>query len=362
MCFVAATVFALQACASAERLRLTPTTFRALPGWADDRQAQTVPAFRRSCARIARLPAGRGLGPAGALLRAGDWRPPCTALASVSDGDDAAARRYFERWFQPYLATDDGPESRPGKFTGYFEIELNGAREANARYATPVYGPPPGKTNAAARATRAVIDDPAGSWRARSGAPILFWAEDPVDVFFLHIQGAGRVRLDKGGILRVGYAGNNGHKFVAIGRLMLERGMLPPGGASMQSIRAWLRAHPGRAKTLMAENPRYIFFREIVGPGPIGAEGIALSAGRSLAVDPAFVSFGTPIWLDSFWPGRRDQPLRRLMVAQDTGAAIKGPVRGDVFWGAGPSAAALAGRMNAPGHYYLLLPRGAYGS
>lgn len=185
----------------------------------------------------------------------------------------------------------------------------------------------------------------------------LLWVDDPVAAFFLHVQGSGRVKLADGGVVRIGYDGSNDLPFLAIGRSLVAEGVLDRRHASMQSIRDWLRANPERGRQMMARNARFVFFRELDGDGPIGAEGVALTPGRSLAVDPAFVPLGAPLWLDTHWPGAPARPLRRLVVAQDAGAAIKGPVRGDLFWGFGEAALAEAGRMKSTGRYYLLLPR-----
>jgi membrane-bound lytic murein transglycosylase A len=185
----------------------------------------------------------------------------------------------------------------------------------------------------------------------------LLWVDDPVDAFILHIQGSGRVTLPDGAVVRLGYAGNNGHAYVAIGRLMRARGLLPADEINMPAIARWLRANPVAGAALMAENPRYIFFRERVGAGPIGAQGVALTPGRSLAVDDALIPLGAPLWLDTTGPPPGGGPLRRLVIAQDTGSAIKGAVRGDLFWGAGADAFEAAGRMNQRGRYYILLPQ-----
>jgi membrane-bound lytic murein transglycosylase A len=187
----------------------------------------------------------------------------------------------------------------------------------------------------------------------------LLWVDDPLDAFFLHIQGSGRVRLADGETVRVGYAGQNGQPYVAIGRLLAERGALRRDEVSLQSIRDWLAAHPAEAAEVLAANPSYVFFRLLEGDGPIGAHGVALTPGRSLAVDPSFVPLGVPVWLDTTDPLDERRPLRRLMMAQDTGGAIRGAIRGDVFWGAGEEAKARAGRMRSRGRYYLLLPRAA---
>jgi membrane-bound lytic murein transglycosylase A len=190
----------------------------------------------------------------------------------------------------------------------------------------------------------------------------LLWVDDAVDAFFLHVQGSGRVVMEDGKVVRLGFAGRNGHSYVAIGRELIEQGAIPRERMSMQAIRAWLAAHPDQAGPVMASNPSFIFFRIIDGEGPIGAEGVPLTPGRSLAVDPEFVPLGLPIWLDTTDPLDPRQPLRRLVVAQDTGAAIKGPVRGDLFWGFGENAAARAGAMKQQGRYFLLLPKKAPGA
>ena len=190
------------------------------------------------------------------------------------------------------------------------------------------------------------------------GAPEIVWVDDPVDAFFLQIQGSGRILFDDGTMMRVGYAAQNGHPYVAIGRELIARGALTRETVSMQSIRAWLVANPGEAAAVMNLNPSYVFFRTLEGDGPLGSEGVAVTPGRSLAVDRAFLAMGLPVWLDAEDPLDPTSRVRRLMVAQDTGGAIKGPVRGDVFWGHGPEAAERAGRMRSSGRYWVLLPRG----
>lgn len=221
-----------------------------------------------------------------------------------------------------------------------------------AQFSVPIYGLPPkpaGKLPA-----RAEIEAGAGwPW------PVLYWASDPIDVFVMHIQGSGLLRLRNGRRVRVGYAGNNGHDYRSIGRLMVDRGLIDRKSASMQSIVAWLRANPEERQAILNHNPRFIFFRKLksTGPGPIGAEGISLTPGRSLAVDPAYIAYGTPVWVSTTLPGEPAEPFRRLMVAQDTGGAIRGPVRGDIFFGAGTAALEIAGRMKSGGSWYVLLPR-----
>ena len=284
---------------------------------------------------------------------------------------DDQARAFFEGSFVPYLAADN--DKTEGLFTGYFEPELAGARMRGAGFATPLLRRPPDLVSAdlgpfrpswrGERTAGRVVDGQLRPYPTRAeierGALArdhlaLLWVASPIDAFFLQIQGSGRVRLPDGSLVAVGYAGDNGRPYVAIGRLLIERGALTRDQVSLATIRAWLKAHPDEAGALMDANPSYVFFREITGPAPLGSEGVALTPGRSLAVDRAFVPLGVPVWLDI---AQGDRRWRRLMVAQDTGGAIRGPVRGDVFWGTGPTAEAQAGGMRAHGEYVILLPR-----
>jgi membrane-bound lytic murein transglycosylase A len=353
------------------RLTLAAAQFIDLPGWQGDDVAAALPAFLRSCASLAKLDDGAPIGPDGLAGTAAQWRGPCAAAASVVP-DAAAARAFFESRFTPWRAGNNG--TGDGLFTGYFEPELRGSRVPGGAFATPLLRRPAdlvavdlglfrpdwrgqriaGRVKDGRLApyeTRAEIE--AGSLDAARLA--LFWVDDPVDAFVLSIQGSGRVRLPDGALVNVGYDGRNGRPYVPIGRLLIARGAVKAADMSLAAIRAWLAAHPGEAKALMDENPSYVFFREIKGDAPIGAEGVALTAGRSLAVDRAFLPLGVPLWLDVAQDGAT---VRRLVVAQDTGGAITGPVRGDLFLGFGAEAEAQAGRMKARGAYYLLLPRG----
>jgi membrane-bound lytic murein transglycosylase A len=206
--------------------------------------------------------------------------------------------------------------------------------------------------------SRAEID--AGALKNRNLE--LMWLKDPVDVFMLQIQGSAVIQLPDGKITRVGYAGNNGRDFVPVGKLMLQAGVVPKDKGSAQGIRDWMRANPKEGMAWMQKNPRYIFFRELGAdaaslPGPSGALGVTLTPTRSMAVDPAFLPLGVPVWLDTKTPD--GTPLQRLMVAQDVGSAIKGPIRGDLFWGTGAAALEFAGRMKSNGRYYVLLPKAA---
>jgi peptidoglycan lytic transglycosylase A len=333
------------------RLTLVPAAIDQLAGWREDDVAAALPALRRSCDKLLRRPGAAPLGPRGDHAdfgRIADWRAPCRAAAAVPSGDDRAARRFFADDFAPFLAGNNGDNE--GLFTGYFEMTLHGARRREGRYQTPLYRRPPGPERTAY--SRAQIDDGALAGKGLA----LFWVDSPIAAFFLDIQGSGLVALRDGSSVRLGYDGSNNKPYVAVGRLLIEHGELARDKVTMQSIADWMKAHPTEGAALRRQNPSYVFFRELKGPGPRGAERTVLTPGRSLAVDRRFIPLGVPIWLDAkerFASAR----IRRLVVAQDTGGAIRGPVRGDLFWGHGPAAASGAGAMNAKGRYYLFLPK-----
>jgi membrane-bound lytic murein transglycosylase A len=337
---VAGLVFYLTRPPPAARLTLRSSAYAQLAGWVEDNIAAAVPGFLRSCAAFQRAAEDAPLTSRAKDVdfgNIGEWRAPCAEAAKLPADDDAAARRFFEAGFVPLLAGNNG--AAEGLFTGYYEITLRGARKRGGPYQVPIYRRPADPK----RFSRVEIEDGA---LAGQGLELL-WVDDPIDAFFLEIQGSGRVHLKEGGTVRIGYDGANGHAYVPVGRLLLERGEIP---------RAWMKAHPKEGAALRRENPSYVFFRVISGDGPLGAQRVPLTPGRSLAVDRAFIPLGVPIWLEAqerFSGG----VYRRLVIAQDTGGAIKGPVRGDLFWGNGKEAAEGAGAMNARGHYYVLLPR-----
>ena len=356
-------------------LTLSPVTFSHLPGWREDTHGQALAALKLSCRQLATRPPSEPLNAAGTGGAAADWKFLCAAARGVRDESHAEARRFFETWFTPYLAL--GNSEPEGLFTGYYEAELRGSRRRHGHYQVPIYGPPgdlvsvdlgrfrrnweglhiAGRVNSGQLVpieSRAKIE---GGALAGRGLEIL-WVDDPIDAFFLHVQGSGRVIMEDGRVVRLGFAGRNGHSYRAIGRDLVERRAISKDRISMQSIRAWLKAHPRQGAQLMATNPSFIFFRVMAGGATKGAQGVALTPGRSLAVDRRFIPFGVPVWLDTTDPLAPSRPLRRLVVAQDTGSAIKGPVRGDLFWGFGTAAAARAGPMKQRGRYYLLLPKG----
>jgi len=344
-------------------------------------------ALRRSCTRFAGLGDDTPIGRDGIGGQARDWQALCAAAGDVPGGDDAAARQFFERWFVPFLAGNNGKPD--GLFTGYYEPELKGSRTRDARFAIPLYARPGDLvtvdlglfrddwrgTNIAGRVqqgalrpypTRAEIAAGAlKNLKRGDGGPLeLVWVDDAIDAFFLEIQGSGRIVLNDGSLLRVGYAASNGRPYFAIGRELIARGALTREEATAPGIRAWLAAHPAEAPEVMNKNTSYVFFRALPPPtspddGPPGAHAVPLVPGRSLAVDRAFLALGLPVWLDADDPLVAGARLQRLMIAQDTGGAIRGPVRGDVFWGHGREAAERAGVMRSAGRYWILLPRDA---
>ena len=351
---------------------LTEVGFAELPGWREDRVGAALPALRLSCGSFLKQPDERPVGPEAMGGQVADWRAPCEAVAALPDGDDAAARALLERWFRPFRVA--APDSDLGLFTGYYEAELRGSLKRDERFRWPLYRRPGDLISVDLGRFRADLAGERILGRVRGAQLVpyfpraeidqgilagrdleLLWADDPVDVFFLHVQGSGQVLLPDGRRMRVGFAASNGLPFYAIGRALIQEGQIPRGQMSMQGIRDWLRANPEKASEVMSRNARYIFFREIDGAGPVGAQGLPLTAGRSLAIDSALLPLGVPVWLDTTWPAS-ERPLQRLMVAQDVGGAIKGAVRGDVYWGSGEAALAQAGKMKQQGRYYIFLP------
>ena len=334
----------------------------AVSGWHDDNPQLAWSAFLTSCGALKNQPA---------------WQSVCSVAAAFNEPSRDVLYRFFELNFTPYqVVNPDGSDG--GLVTGYYEPLLHGSRTRSARYRYPVHGVPddllvidlgelyPDLKNMRLRGrlegrrvvpyfNRAQID--AGS-AAVAGKEIV-WVEDAVELFFLQIQGSGRVKLDSGETLRLGYADQNGYPYRSIGRLLVDRGDLPLERASMQGIKAWAKQHPAKLQELLNYNASYVFFRELPPdlPGPLGALGVPLTARRSIAVDARYIPLGAPVFLATTMPNSR-QPLNRLMLAQDTGGAIRGAVRADFFWGFGDEAGALAGRMRQSGKMWVLLPNG----
>jgi membrane-bound lytic murein transglycosylase A len=317
-----------------------------------DEATRALAAFKTSCPVLVRRT------DQSQLTQPTDWSAVCAQAASLSDDHAPGFFYYGFDW----VRVGEGKAFA----TGYYEPEIEGSRTPQPGY-VPIYRVPPdlvrctkadgttgrGRVDETGTCvlyfTRAEIEDGALNGKGLE----LAWAKDPVDLFFLEIQGSGRIHFPDGTVMRVGYAGQNGRDYVAIGRLLRDRGILPPGGANMQSIKDWIRANPDQGRELMRENTSYVFFKELTGPGPLGALNVPVTPHATVAADPNFVPLGAPVFLmldrneaDGLW------------VAQDTGGAIKGPNRFDTFWGAGSEAVAIAGGMSGSGEALILLPKG----
>lgn len=339
----------LGACVAANggagRMQMTALSYGQLDGWAADDHAAALRVIARSCA-TARLGAP-ALG-----LTAGDWATACDG-ADRAARSSATARAFFAARFVPVLIED----GTAPLFTGYYEPELTAAPAPNDRYRHPIHSLPgdhPGE--GAPWHTRGDIARGALDGRGLE----LAWLSDPVDAYFLQIQGSGRLRMTDGGLMRVGYAAKNGRPYVSIGRIMKAEGTLGDAPITADAIKDWARANPADARALMDRNPSYVFFQTAPDladdDGPRGAMALPLTPMRSVAVDPAIAPLGGPVWVETTGPSG---PIRRLFAAQDTGSAIKGAQRADVFFGSGDRAGALAGRMQAPGRLAVFLPREA---
>lgn len=352
--------------------KYVPAAWSALPGWSEDGVAEIWPAFRVGCTALLALAATRDL-----------WRAPCSDAGTIVATDRHAVRAFFERHFSPYqVVAADGRDT--GMITGYYEPLLAGSRTRSPRHRVPLYAAPDDLLTIDLVELYPELKDKRLRGRVEGRRVIPYWprtdiengkapvkgkelvyVDDPVEAFFLQIQGSGRVRLAEGGVMRVGYADQNGHPFRSIGRLLVERGELSLEKASMQGIKDWGRRNPDKLFALLDENPSYVFFREVPAAapgtpeaeidGPIGTLDVPLLRERTLAVDPRSIPLGAPVFLATTQP-LSTKPLQRLMLAQDTGGAIRGAVRGDFFWGFGDEAGRQAGRMKQDGRMWLLWP------
>lgn len=303
-------------------------SFQDLAGWEADNHAAALQAFVETCDSF----------------NDERWQPICQVARTGPE-----AKPFFELFFRPVLI--GGTE--PALFTGYFEPELDGARQRGGRYQYPLYRKPPGLQPGTQWATRQQIEE--GGLLAGRGLE-LAWVDDPVEAFFLQIQGSGRIRLADGGLMRVGYGGANGYAYRSIGEELVRRGIFNRHQVSAATIRNWVRANPAAGRELLWHNPSYVFFREVsqvpASKGPLGAMARSITPLRSVAIDPAFVPLGAPVWIEKGGRG----PMRRLMVAQDTGGAIKGAQRADIFFGTGDAAGLAAGTVRDAGRLIVLLP------
>lgn len=343
-----------------------------LPGWANDQAiADATPALLQSCIKLGKKPG---------------WQEACNGIQNMSDSDrknPSALRSYYQKFYKPYqLVQNDGATN--GLFTGYYEPLLQGAKERTHSAQHPIYGVPStlltielsdlfpelkgkrvrGRLTADNKVVPYWTREQINADPSRMDAKTLAWVDDPVELVFLQIQGSGRVQLADGSYLRLNYANQNGYPWKPMGRTLIEKGELTSSNSSMDSIKKWVRANPHRAQEILNSDPSYVFFR--VRPndpknpdaGPLGAMELPLTPGRSIAIDPRATPLGAPVWLDTTFPNT-NKPMQRLVMAQDTGGAIKGAVRADFFWGFGADAGKEAGRMKQSGQMWTLLPPAA---
>jgi membrane-bound lytic murein transglycosylase A len=363
---------------SSEPFAVETVSFDDLPGWRDGDPRGALDAFRRSCVDLLKRPDSQPMGWSGYAGTVAAWKPVCRALPATTASADAA-RNFFEGLFAPVAVSG----TKPAHFTGYYEPELAVSWSRDSRFRVPVYGRPRdlveadlGAFHAALAgqhifgrladnrlvpyATRAEID--------RNGlpsAPVLLFADDPVSVFILQIQGSGRARFPDGGVMRLAYAAANGRPYTAIGRIILEKSRMPKKGFSLQKIRTWLGEHPAEANAVLEADQSFVFFAlaPIGDPtlGSVGTEGVPLTGGASLASDVRLHPMGAPAYIATTAPDaqhpQNDVTFNRLLVMQDSGGAILGAARGDIYFGTGAAAEAVAGRMNAHGRFFVLVPK-----
>ncbi|MEK7771742.1 MAG: murein transglycosylase A [Pseudomonadota bacterium] len=338
------------------------TQWSALTGWTDDDLSPAWQAFVKSCIVLSKQPL---------------WKETCRIAASLQKPNNTALRNFFETRFTPYQIINTN-NSEEGLITGYYEPLLKGSRQPSSRYRYPVYAAPDELLTIDLGAAYPELKDLRlrGRLNGRKVVPYysraeimnnpkilngyeLLWVEDEVELFFLHVQGSGRIVFENGEVMKIGFADQNGHPYNSIGKLLVQRGELALEKASMQGIKQWGQQNPDKLAELLQQNARYVFFRELPSDlsGPIGAMGIPLTAGRSIAIDPLSIPQGAPVFLATTWPNT-NKPLNRLMVAQDVGGAIKGGIRADFFWGFGHEAGNQAGKMKQSGKMWVLMPRG----
>lgn len=335
---------------AAQRAAMAPISFNEIAGWGDDKQGEALVAFRRSCPKLSIGSDSKIATDGGTkIVTAAEWKRICDAASAVNANDDRAARLFFEENFRPLVV------QAPGKFTGYFEPEMRGSRAPSRLFTVPIYRRPADLTDKPYY-TRAEIEQ--GALKGK-GLEIA-WVQDPVALFEVQVQGSGRVQLAEGGALSLAFDGSNNRPYTAIGNVLVEMGVLQKDAVTWPAIRDWLKRNPQQARDVMRRNERYIFFRDSKSASVSGSEGVPLTAQRSMAVDLTLTPYGTPIWIDTVRPVARKpgatEPYRRLTIAQDSGTAIQGPARADVFFGGGAQAADWAGRMVSDGRAIVLVP------
>ncbi len=358
-------------------ITLKQQDFNKLPGWQSAQVKKSFEAFKISCATFLRQNPERSVGSQNIPLKVKDWLPACKSAVQLNPVSETHARQFFQKWFTPVEFYQKKPIR--GLFTGYYLPLLHGSKTKTSEFSVPIYGLPKdlltlnlndfssvrSNEHVVARLhnnklvpyyTRKQINHGAIS----DQAPVIVWVNSYIDRLFLEIQGSGVVALANGEQLFLGYAGENGAAYTPIARVMIKQGVMTRKNASMQGIKTYLLEHPQETAPIIDQNKSFVFFRVLKDTAALGAQGVTLTPGYSLAVDRKWIPLGMPLWLNTTHPqpySNKDKKLQRLMIAQDTGGAIRGKVRGDVFWGAGDSATFIAGKMKNTGRYWLLVPR-----
>ncbi len=360
---------------SKKELRLEKVGFGQIPSWNNEDYKDFAQAYQRSCNRILKRNSQSNFDENPIFGKMQEWQIACRKFDKINSKNPTALRQFFEQNFTVYKVYGDNDPT--GLFTGYYEASLKGSKTRKGSYQYPLRARPDDLVMVDLGEFREELKGQRIAGRVKSGRlkpyethgeiaagqlpssqdKTLVWVDSAVDAFFIQIQGSGIVSLDNGNIMRVGYAGQNGHPYYAIGRELIKRGALSKDNVSMQSIRDWLIQNPTQAREVMETNKSYVFFNEIDGEGPVGGEGIALTPMRSLAIDHSIIPYGMPAFISVEHPTEQNKKINRLMMAQDTGGAIRGPVRGDFFWGYGTKAEELAGKMKSEGQYWFLIPK-----
>lgn len=332
---------------------LNQISFSQLPGWNEADVKKSLSAFQLSCKMFLKQKLTHPVGSQHIKLQVKDWHPACKAALLIKPEEEVVSRAFFERWFYPIEFKK--PKSVRGLFTGYYMPRLKGSLTRTKLYNTPIYGLPR-HTSHLSQFTREKIDNGA----LGKTAPVIAWINSPVERLFMEIEGAGVIQLPDGKHLYLGYAGENGAPYTSIGSVLIKKGVFTRNNASKKGIKRYLEKQPGRAEHILHQNKSFVFFQNLNQSIALGAQGMGLTPGYSLAIDKKWVPLGAPLWLSTSIPEAQhdsDKKFQRLMIAQDTGGAIKGLMRGDIYWGSGKKATYLGEHMKNEGHYWLFLPK-----
>jgi membrane-bound lytic murein transglycosylase A len=359
-----------------ESMTVSPSTYAQLPYWEQDDHSKALLAFKNSCVEILQRDANTIFNPSLQHRTTRQWQRVCQAAMKIHQPTSNNARQFFESWFVPYHVANQG--NVKGIFTGYYLPLLHARLQPNKQFTVPIHALPQdlvkvdlslfrsefsGKTIIGQFKNNALFPYPDRKaimeGVIEGKARILAWGNNAIDIYFAQVQGSAIVDLPDKHRFVIGYAGDNGRVYSSIGKILIARNQLTKQTVSMQSIRSWLTSHPDEMEALLNQNASYVFFKMLPDKNPLGTEKVPLTPERSLAIDNRYIPFGVPIWLTTAIPDKASAslvPYRHLLIAQDTGGAIRGVVRGDVYWGTGEKAAFIAGHMNSPGEYWVLLP------